>query len=325
MIFNYIKIKIITLNKYMKEKLILISSLVILATSIIIFFIGPMIKGNNYITKSVFYDCSCYSDIIKDETNSTRKDMMKKVYNKCARTKTFNILEYLTIFINFNFSLFFIIYGARDKSRDIEKKIIVSIVPFVLTLVYISYNGYILNNDYPGFISCTSVMGFSTKYSGNNNMEGFYYLDLDPTYLKTNSEGAYAKFDYNRGRYSLLYPIEDETDIFEPYIKFKDLGDKKYNYNSDLILMPNYRSNVYNDEHDYCTGYYNIYNLNSMKPKDSYGAHTCNYLYINHGQHFDNENAAIVDKWIFSIFIASVALIFEIILFIMGFREIFCR
>ena len=101
-----------------------------------------------------------------------------------------------------------------EVNQELLKKIIVSIVPFVLKLLNISYSDFILEKRFPDFLPCNYVMQFSIKYLNYKNISNNYFLYLVPQYLKTDQEGSYAKFDYHKNRYSLF---------------------KKYHYNSDLI------------------------------------------------------------------------------------------
>ena len=102
-----------------------------------------------------------------------------------------------------------------NVGKDFEKKtgligLISGIVCFILTLVYICYNGDIFNND--------------IAY-GHFNPAGIYIGLVDKLY----PNGAVTK-----GGRNVYY---GEKDIYSQYIKYKDLGKKQYNYDKEFYKI----------------------------------------------------------------------------------------
>ena len=305
----------------------------ILASTIIIITLGPMIKGSKYFDNIIFMDkykldCSCYSDVLEEETNEVKQKIFKKIVNRCKRLKTFNVFEHLSVLVNLNFSLFCLFHGLSNKMDNIEKKLfIISIIPFVLTIMNISYSGYIFNNDYPGFEKCKDLIRYSTKYLNSHNYgENNLFSVLDSNFIKTDSDGVFAKLDQKTNKYVLLYPPEDDTDIYGPYIKYKDLGNKRYNYNKDLFFP---KEDDMKKKIGYCRYSYLPDILSgSLEEKTYYigdKEYPCDYLYIRYEKQYDYLNKNLSDRWISSIVVASLAALAELIIIIMDLSTCICN
>ena len=112
---------------------------------------------------------------------------------------------------------------TRQENNSLNRKafkkktgiigIIAGGIGFILTLVYIIFSAYIFNND---------------LFYKNNN----YSRNLDKLF----PNGAYLKF--NGYQYVPNYDIEKSlNDPHIAYVKYKELGQKRYNYDSDFIVI----------------------------------------------------------------------------------------
>ena len=154
---------------------------------------------------------------------------------------------------------------------------ITGIIGFVLTFIYFVYSGYIFTNDTPD------------QYPETDKIEKLFPNGASLKNIK--DRGFVSVYDGDKG---------DDAN----YIKYNELGQKQYNYDSDY-----YRIYQYNDNR--C--------LKKDNPSPT-SSSTCEYIYAS--PMTDNGNKYIYDKWtntlVFS-FIISICniglIVFGILLF----------
>ena len=191
----------------------------ILLLTIINLSIGPIISGKTEIWGNE--NCAILKDVYdKDkESNPSMDDETKKYgyeweITRCEREKAFYNMEYTAfvfdVVIGFVCGLIGLLhyFGIINKSEIIEKVGIIGLccgaIGFVLTFVYIIFNGIVYTN----------------------------YYDEDDAMYKTDKEGAFAK-KIGQDKYECMY--FDKKGNFHAYIaKYSDLINKQYNYNRDL-------------------------------------------------------------------------------------------
>lgn len=202
-------------------------STAILVFSIIVVCISPII--NNIKIEQYNWSWSISSwrtlncKLFEDEENKDNIQLddiqkMKKMKNICNRKKAMHDLEFAALIINLvlgfvcaNFSLLHYL----DVGKDFEKKtgligFVTGIIGFIITFVYVCYNGYIFNND----IAYGEYSG--TTYTGK--------------VYKLFSNGAFQKKEGS----NYITSFENDNSDYSQWAKFKDLGDKQYNYDSKL-------------------------------------------------------------------------------------------
>ena len=190
-------------------------SLGILVLSVIVVCISPVInnarKGSWKISSWRNLNCERYADLEKSE-NVKLDDIQKyrRQKNLCYKKKAMHDLEYASLvldivlgFVCVNLSLL----HYFNVGKDFEKKtgligLVTGIVCFIITLVYICYNGDVFNNDVA-------------------------YDDTDRI-TKLFPNGALCK----KVDSSFIPVYYGEKDPDSQYIKYKDLGKKQYNYDS---------------------------------------------------------------------------------------------
>ena len=199
-------------------------SLGVLVLSIIVVCISPIINNAEYnynwsISSWRTLSCEYYADKAKSETAKIDEiQKYTKLKNLCYKKKAMHDLEYASLVIDIVLgfvcvNLSFLHYF--NVGKDFEKKtgligLITGVVCFILTLVYICYNGDIFNNDIAyGYFNGINYMGPINKLFPN---------------------GALCKSDGQK--YITVY--EGEKDVFAQYIKYKDLGKKEYNYDENF-------------------------------------------------------------------------------------------
>jgi len=252
------------MNKFL---IFFIISSVVFILNIIVLCLSPIINNVNIKTYGwnfsswrtlnckFFEDREDFDNILIDDLYSVKKEK-----NLCRRKKAMHDLEYATLIINLfigflcsNLSMFQYFKCGKKIPKILGLVGLISgCVGFILTIVYVSFNGYILTND----------------------------VAYDGRIFKIFSNGA--KYKYISGKYITAY--EDNYDEDGEYIKYKDLGDKRYNYNSEYYK---YYLNSPNDCKE-----------DSFINKNNYIS-GCNYIFSKPILNMENKN--LYDRWITSL------------------------
>ena len=267
----------------------LIFSLCILVFSLVVVCISPVInnatKGSWKISSWRTLNCQIYADLEKSENAKIDNiQRYRRIKNLCYKKKAMHDLEYASLIIDIilgfvcaNLSLL----HYFNVGKDFEKKtgligLITGVVSFILTLVYICYNGDIFNND--------------IAYDNDDPINpGEKIKKLFPN-------GALCK----KVETNLISAYEGEKDVFAIYIKYKDLGKKQYNYDTEFNKIYATTS----DRKTSCTG---------TASKEYYFLSASNYPFTS------NENKDLYDRWITTLILAIIIDICCIGLSVFGF------
>ena len=253
--------------------------------SLIVLCISPIINNTKINTYEWRFsdwrtlNCKLYEDMEDyDEIYINYFFSTKRTKNLCRRKKAMYDLEYAVLIINLffgflcsNLSLFqYLNIGRKISKRMSLIGIIFGFCSFVLTLVYISFNGYIFINDpaYDGAILKKFPNGASYKYSGGKYITAY--------------EGDYGEED---GK----------------FIRYKDLGDKQYNYDSKYFK--NYMKSSNNCKEEYIH-YFNINNYITG----------CDYIFSSPVLNMENKN--LYNKWITSLIFVVFVLLGNLLIFV---------
>ena len=207
-------------------------STAILALSLIVVCISPVINnitvGTWKISSWRTLNCKLFEDKLNDEDVKLDDiQKYKKVNKLCKAKKAMHDLEFASLVINLvlgfvcaNLSLLHFL----DVGKDFEKKtgmigFVTGIIGFIITLIYVCFNGYIFNND--------------VAY-GNNGIP--YQGSVDKLY----PNGASQKRDGNN---NFIFIYANDKSDFSEYAKYKDLGGKQYNYDSKYYKSFDHTSN----------------------------------------------------------------------------------
>ena len=286
----------------------------ILIFSIIANSIGQNVRENKYFGSYIvgvsswdIYDCGRYNSLIDNSLNKIQKNIFKMERSKCRRHKAMIGLEYSIISLNFIFSIISIFLGiflkAGEDSDHTTAKIglFYPIIGFILSVIYIGYSGYILNNDSPTFIDYNNIYEIS-------NISPINSVFPKNGIIKINEEGAFAKLNKETNKYELLYPPKDQEDIYGSFAKYKDLEKKQYNFNKYLYIKKNYDPYFqyceYNDPLSIYAG------LVSKKVFTDINGNSvdCNFLYSHQIQE-DNYNSKFYNTWVTTLFCCSFILL----------------
>ena len=275
----------------------LILSLVIVVLSIITINTAPIINGvvgNDWGKKN----CKKESDLYNyyKDNNDAQKDNQKKVLNKCNRNKAMHDLEYTSFIFDIFLGCFCCILSLLhffNVGKYCEKitgiiGISLGFIGFIFTFIYIIYSAYIFNND-------------------NDGTDKLY------------ENGAYMKAEGNK--YVYLFTEEEyRKDSNVIYAKYKDLGKKQYNYNSELYKQSkDTKSEFYNCRQFSYSGYPYFTSVNyptNYRYNDI--SKVCNYLWRDYSSTGNDVNTSISNKYLYDKWLTTIIFGVLIILCALG-------
>ena len=275
----------------MKAKFIFfISSTIIFILSIIAICCAPIInKLHNNFDNWKSLNCEFYSDSISPHDIELKDfDNNRYLYNLCRRQKAMYNLEYASLIItaSLSFICFYLsLLLQLDIGRGYKNKtsligFISGIICFILTLVYACFSGYIFNND----------IAFG-KVELNS-------LSLSNGIKKLFPNGA--KYKWNKNKYINAY--ENDYGDYAIYIKYKDLGDKRYSYDNDIYKR--FGSD------DPCF-------VSSGSDKPTSYIHSCDYIFEEPNEGISRKY--LYDRWLTTLVLSCLIFVFNICLSIFGF------
>ena len=244
--------------------------------------------GNNnckYLSDELDYYKKEHSSPTDDEKREITRQ--QREINVCKREKAMHGLEYSSLICDVFFGGVCAILGLLhylEVGKSIEKKtgligIIAGTIGFILTLVYVVFSAYIFNNDYP--------------YSYDNNHDKVYIPKLFPNR---------ALKKYNGYKYVPNYDESDDDERVQ-YIKYNELGQKQYNYDSELFKNYIDGSSIINS----C--------INNENPN------LCPYVWTSYNPSTDSSilNKYIYDRWITTLIISVLISVVNIGIILFGF------
>ena len=238
-------------------------------------------------------NCENYADIAKYTKSLDEKYKNIRHKNLCYRQNAMYGLEYSSFILDSAIGficaqLALLHYFKIGKSFEKITGLIGLIggaIGFILTLVYVSFSGYIFNND----------VAFRT-------------LGNDDGIEKLYPNGAKYKYEYDAASASakIISVYQNEKADDSQFIKYKDLGDKPYNYNEKLYNAYYYNNMVQCKESSID---YNQLDLSID--------HNCQYVYPEPENKY--ENKYLYDSWCLSLVLAVVISALNIVLLVFGF------
>jgi len=297
-----------------KTVMFLLFSTCMVILSVAIIAVGPM--TNKLVDDSWGYqNCALISDKIKILKGDITK--LKRMKNLCYRQKAMHDMEYTSFIINIILGfvcadLALIVYLGYGKDFEIQTGVIgliAGIIGFILTLVYICYSGYIFTQD-AAYQKISFTPPNTLDFSSNKCIGKLY------------SNGAKYKFELDDPKTSKTigkYITEYETDRSDDanFIRYKDLGKKMYNYNSDYYK----KYNNY-DKNKPVESYCNIHllNLDDATIKTLQAKYKeCEYLFEEPEE--DNDHKYLFDRWLAALILACVVLVCNLGLAFFGFMS----
>jgi len=249
----------------------LILSAAMVAFTIVSICTGPSINTDYF---SGTNNCKRYVDDYdanKGGYDDNTKKKKKSQINVCKRKNAVHDLEYTSLIFDVIVGTLCCILGLLhylDIGSYCEKitgiiGLASGVIGFILTIIYVGYSAYIFNNDH------------------DTNVEKLY------------DNGA--KYKWDGSKYAGDWKSEDEDkDYYANYAKYKDLGKKQYNYNSEL-----YKKFLEGGDHDSKSCHDGITAfVRTTKVNGCEYIWAANYLQY---QKTSTTNKYIYDKWLTSI------------------------
>jgi len=247
----------------------------ILILTIINLSIGPIVNrtiNNNFVRMALKYtsgnnggtlNCAYLSDEYDKLNNINDKDdkyVYKWAINECSRRKGLHVMEYMSfifdIAIGFVCGLLGLLHHFDLKKEFVSKTGLIGLgcgsVGFILTFIYVVYNGIVYTN----------------------------YYDSIPL-LKRDSDLAFA--EWKGDHYECYY--YDDGNIHAIYAKYSDLINKQYNYDKDLLEEATSGEAFkcqHNSEASNCATKKNLGISQKTYFDDNGNSKKCKYLYVSY-------------------------------------------
>ena len=277
-------------------------SCVILVLTIVNLSIGPCISGKFDDGGETWGNANCAE--LKDEydeqeglTKEQEKSYEVQI-DKCERTKAMYNMEYTSfifdIVIGFVCSLLGLLHIFEVKKDFVANTglvgLICGVVGFVLSFVYVIFNGLVFTNNYTDIV-------------------------------KTDENGAFMQLtDAATNKYKCL-EYDDSGDIYFIYAKYSELNKKQYNYDKDF--HKNYDSIDDNCKDEsivyYCQsqGGFTDYYSTHVYSDDNGLTKPCPYIYADEKDGFYNQD--IYDRFLTVLILSLVVCLANIGLALFGF------
>ena len=292
----------------------LVSTLIAIL-SVALFNLGPSINGKlgpiyykNCIKYSDDYDLREEDQAITDEQiEDKEKDMnfYKKRKKFCYREKGMYGLEYSSFIINVTIGsicslLGFLHYLGEGKSFVTKTGLIglfSGVIGFIITLVYVIHSAIVFTND-----------SYFEMYKSDKNL-------------------VYATWDSSSKAY--ICSFYNDKDTTAPYPKFNELAKKQYNYNKEKYIAYKYHSDKITEISACQKGTASecrkkkelTFNKGIQYPYRYYDSdgnlQDCQNLYIE--PVFTYNNKELYDRWLATLILSIIMVIFDICLTIFGF------
>ncbi len=238
--------------------------------------------------------------------------MLKKELNFCYKHNAMHDLEYTSFIIDIVLGFicaFLGIFHYLEVGKNIEKYtgligIISGIIITVITLIYTGYSADIFSNEIAFKPKIKDIFDLMT---GKLNQEtfGFGLIDIlypNKAYLHWNGQKYIHNYDENKAEEEKGYDIR--------YIKYKDLGKKQYNYDSEMVKFQDVDNNdspfhFCNDETDSIKyksrNGKRVYNITNGQERE------CEYIWSSSIPHQDiYENKYLYNRWLTNIILSVI-------------------
>ena len=220
---------------------------------------GIISSGNNGGTLNCAWLSDTYDEIKSSLTEQEDKYEYKWAINECSRRKGLHNMEYISfifdIIIGFVCGLLGLLHHFDLKKDFVSKTGLIGLgcgfVGFVLTFIYVVYNGIVYTNYYDSYI------------------------------YKSNSDGAFAEW---KGDHYECFYYDDSGNTHALYAKYSDLIQKQYNYDKDLLEefnSPTSEARNCRDNAGSCVTNGRLYS--TIKTYGG-GSKSCKYLYVNYSE-----------------------------------------
>jgi len=232
-----------------------------------------------------------------EENKKPEEDQVKRIISECKNHKIMYSLEYAALILDVSLGFICTFLGLihyLEPGKPFEKNsgligLISGIVVAVLTVVYVAFSANIFSNE--------PIRYIKKLYS---NKASLHYNGVDK-YI----------YDYDEEK-----AVNDDLDT--PFIKYKDLGKKQYNYDSEIFQS----SKDSKSEYYHCHFNFETSFPTAIPVKYTIEANDHECIYLWNDKNFDNtsiNNKFLYDRWLTSIILSVLIAVCGIGLVIFGF------
>ena len=237
-----------------------------------------------------------------DDSTKPTEERVKRIIKECKNNKVMYSLEYVALIVDVTLGFICTVLGLiyyLEPGKPLEKQsgligLIAGVITTVLTVVYVAFSAMIFSNE-------------------PVNREGNNYKILYPNKASVKYNGAKYIFDYDKEK-------AEKEDLDIPYIKYKDLGKKQYNYDSEIYQSSKDSHSEYKNcmEDVYGTDF-DTYPSPRKYTVTTTDDHECKYLWDRGVQNIRTDNKYLYDRWLTCIIFCVLIAICGIGLIIFGF------
>ena len=222
--------------------------------------------------------------VYDDDITKPHEELAKRIIKECKNHNTMYSLEYVALIVDVSLGFICTVLGLiyyLEPGKPLEKQsgligLIAGVITTVLTVVYVAFSAMIFSND---------------PVNREDNYDNYYKI-LYPNKASVKYNGAKYIFDYDKEK-------AEKEDLDIPYIKYKDLGKKQYNYDSEI-----YQSSKDSDS-EYFNCRVDIYHtdFDTFPSPKKYTVtttddHECKYLWHTSVQNKFTDNKYLYDRWL---------------------------
>ncbi len=292
----------------------------ILLLTIVNLSIGPIVSGalKNILGEDLgTLNCKKKKDNLdwaEDQPNVNDKDdiikyMYEYPYNACQRKKGMHDMEYTAFIFDVVIGLICGLLGLLhifEVKKDFVSTtgligLICGVIGFVLTFVYVIFNGLVYTTVYVGYVGTIDI-------PPTPNINGIYKRD-----------GDYAIAEKDGDTFKCLY-YDKQYNMYSAFAKISDLGKKQYNYDKDIIK--DNAAGKFNDCKDNNQNEVALVCTQEEKLKSSVATrwHGCQKIYINSvGSAEGIENKDLSDRFLTALILSLFVCLANIGLALFGF------
>lgn len=232
------------------------------------------------------------------------EDVQKRIIKECKNHKAMYSLEYAAVVVDV--SLGFICFVLSlihylEPGKPLEKNsgligVISGIIIAALTIIYVAFSAIIFNNE-PIRI-----------FHHNLPLKKIY-----PNKASLHYNGEKYVYDYDEEK-----AVKEDLDI--PLIKYKDLGKKQYNYDTEIFRVNLDRDSEYSNCRVDLSAFQFDRKLTYTLNNDNNIIYDCIYIWdVNRPIIESNDNKFLYDRWLTSIILSVLIAVCGIGLAIFGF------
>ena len=268
----------------------------------------------------------------RDYAFEEKADKLKKEVSLCKKRNAMHDLEYTAFIIDIVLGFICSLLGLilfLEAGKNIEKYsgligLISGIIITIFTIVYVGFSADIFTNDIAYKTPPLEIFNnMQTWHNAHPNPTDHNYDPLTPSTLTSSPITILypnqADKHWNGEKYIFDYDENEEKKDYEiKYIKYKDLGKKQYNYDSEI-------AKISDSVLHYCNpgALTNSFSEENAQHKIVYPVGTpqkeCDYVWSSENPNQSIDNKFLYDRWLTNIILSIILSLFALGMSIFGF------